>query len=263
MSKMKWGAVTCFLALAIIACAVPVTTILPEGIFGKIESTIKNVNMEYLIVLDPGHGGMDGGAESLQDVCEKDINLAIAFQIKKLAEADGWKIVMTRETDQAVRYKGSNGQGQSIRSMKTEDLLARKERINKVDPLLTVSIHLNSYKQDTSVKGAQTFYTTDSDDENVISDSKNLGETIQKQLVSGLNDGNHRIAMGKKDVLLLKDAKKPIVIVECGFLSNSEEADLLQKDFYQKKLAENIYKGILEFAGGGPEKPIRVVESNL
>ncbi|MEG1584387.1 MAG: N-acetylmuramoyl-L-alanine amidase, partial [Anaerovorax sp.] len=134
MSKVKWGVMTCFLALVMLACAVPFGYSLPEGIFGKLESVFQPANREHLIVLDPGHGGMDGGAVSAEGICEKDINLAIAFYIRELAEVDGWKIKMTREGDQSVQYerhKGRDEEDRSIRSMKTEDLLARKEQINK------------------------------------------------------------------------------------------------------------------------------------
>lgn len=261
MSRIKWSILTCVLAFAIVACAVPVSSGLPEGIFGKIESTLKLATTENIMVLDPGHGGMDGGAESRSGICEKNINLAIAKEVKKMAEKDGWAVVMTREKDTSVTYKKGKKEQQSIRSIKTEDLLARKELIGKTAPRLAVSIHLNSYKQDPSVKGAQTFYTTGSDDEVVLSQSKELGEEIQKQLIEGLQDGNHRVAMGKKDVLLLKDAKVPTVIVECGFLSNAEEAELLQQKDYQKKLAKAIYKGIMEFSGMEPIKPIKVKDS--
>ena len=130
-----------------------------------------------ILLLDPGHGGIDGGAVSTAGTCEKEINLAIAENIRKLAEDDGWTVVMTREDD---RLLSVNTEG-SIRSQKTEDLHARKDMIQNTAPLLAVSIHLNSFKEDPSVYGAQTFYPGKGETPDIPEESKRLAEAIQKE----------------------------------------------------------------------------------
>ena len=208
-----------------------------------------------ILLLDPGHGGIDGGAVSAAGICEKDINLAIADKVRELAEADGWTVVQTREDD---RILSLNTEG-SIRSQKTEDLHARKEMIQNIEPLFAVSIHLNSFKEDPSVYGAQTFYPGQSERETVPEKSKALAESIQASLEENIDDGRERTPMEKNDVLLLKNPTVPTVIVECGFLSNPEEARLLQSEEYQQKLAECIYQGILRYTGKIPSPKVQVL----
>ena len=223
-----------------------------DGLIAKVQL----ITATDVILIDPGHGGMDGGASSDSGTTEKDINLAIAFQIKELAEADGWKVVMTREED--IGLGGSKNK--TIRSQKTADLIARRDMIKDVDPTVAVSIHLNSFKQDRSVRGAQTFYPG-SGDPAVIDESKILAEAIQEQLVTGIDDGTDRTALAKRDALIFKNPTVPMVIIECGFLSNAEEAKLLEQAEYQKKLAKHIYDGIMVYTGREPKTPIKAIDS--
>jgi N-acetylmuramoyl-L-alanine amidase len=209
------------------------------------------------ILIDPGHGGMDGGASSANGTTEKDINLAIALYIKELAEADGWHVVLTRQKDEGLGGKG-NG---TIRSQKTADLIARREMIKEVKPVVAVSIHLNSFKQDSSVRGAQAFYPSGPAEQTVLDESKRLAEVIQEKLISGMADGNDREALVKRDVLMFKNPTVPMVIIECGFLSNPEEAKLLEQEEYQRKLAEFIYDGIRSYTGKEPQKPVESIDS--
>ena len=183
------------------------------------------------VVIDPGHGGVDGGAEDDDGTPEKNINLNIALKLKQLAENDGWNVIMTREEDTGL-YSEQNS---TIRSKKTEDLKKRKEIFDSSAADAAVSIHLNSYTADRSVRGAQVFYADGSEE------SKMLAECIQDQMK------NRRRAMAKSDVLILQQAKVPTVIAECGFLSNYEESRKLRTDEYQNKLAKNIYSGIKNY----------------
>jgi len=250
--KWKWAFGVAFAAL-IMAVAVFMVPLHLELL-----AAIQSVTKADVLLLDPGHGGIDGGAEGASGICEKDINLAIAIQIKELAKADGWTVVMTREEDRGLypeRHK------QSIRSLKTEDLLARKEMIAKVEPLLAVSIHLNSFKQDSRVHGAQTFYPLGSGEQLVLEESKRLAETIQASLVAGLDDGTDRAALSKKDVLLFRNPVVPMVIVECGFLSNPTEEALLPQEEYQRKLAKYIYRGIMEYSEREGASQIRIIDN--
>ena len=211
------------------------------------------------IVIDAGHGGFDGGAVSKDGICEKDINLNIALNLKELAERDGWNVVMTRTEDVGLDEGGDARK--RIRTRKTEDLRNRKKIIDETKPVLTVSIHLNSFQEDGSVRGAQTFYPATASENKIVEESRKLAENIQEHLISGLNDGTKRAALAKKDVLLLKDPKVPVVIVECGFLSNSEEASLLKTEEYQSKLSEFIYNGILAYCGKTRGENVFVLDS--
>ena len=183
------------------------------------------------VVIDPGHGGVDGGAEADDGTPEKNINLNIALKLKQLAENGGWNVIMTRDEDTGL-YSEQNS---TIRSKKTEDLKKRKEIFDSSAADAAVSIHLNSYTADRSVRGAQVFYADGSEE------SKMLAECIQNQMK------NRRRAMAKSDVLILQQAKVPTVIAECGFLSNYEESRKLRTDEYQNKLAKNIYSGIKNY----------------
>lgn len=240
-------------ALAVIAVAV-VVAIHPvyDGLIAKVQL----ITATDVILIDPGHGGMDGGASSDSGTAEKNINLSIAFYIRELAEADGWKVVMTREEDIGL----GDIKSKTIRSQKTADLIARREIIKDVNPTAAVSIHLNSFKQDRSVRGAQTFYPG-SGEQAIIDESKIMAEAIQEQLIAGIGDGTDRAALAKRDALIFKNPTVPMVIVECGFLSNPEESKLLEQEEYQRKLAKCIYEGIMIYTGREPKAPIKAIDS--
>jgi N-acetylmuramoyl-L-alanine amidase len=242
------------IALIILAAAIVIGI---HPVYDEIAYKVQQITNSDIILLDPGHGGMDGGASSAAGVTEKDINLAIALYVRQLAEADGWKVVMTREDDKLL----GSGDSKSIRGKKTADLVARRDMIRDIRPTVAVSIHLNSYKQDPSVKGAQTFYPSGPGDQAVLDESKKLAEAIQEQLITGIADGTDRTALGKRDVLMLKNPGAPMVIVECGFLSNPAEAKLLEQEDYQRKLARSIYEGILIYSGREPGKPVPSIDS--
>lgn len=208
-----------------------------------IVSAVMRAGSANTIIIDPGHGGFDGGAESKDGVCEKDINLAIGLELKELLEDEGYRVVMTRDEDKALGKTEST----AIRSMKTADLIARKELIDKVDPLLTVSIHLNSFKEDERVRGAQVFYPAGDENDEVIIGSRLLAEKIRTELIKGLDDGTERAVLTKNDIRILKNVRTPIVLVECGFLSNYEEAKLLEMADYQRKIAVSIKNGIIQY----------------
>ena len=246
---LKWKSVLIVLAIAAVITITPV--------YDSVITKVQQITNSDIILIDPGHGGMDGGASSAAGVTEKDINLAIGNYIRELAEADGWKVVMTREEDIGLGDTGSK----TIRSKKTADLVARREMIRDVGPTVAVSIHLNSFKQDPSVHGAQTFYPSGSGEQTILDESKKLAETIQEQLVKGIADGTDRTALGKRDVLMFKNPTVPMAIIECGFLSNPEEAKLLEQEDYQRKLAKYIYEAILIYTGREPRTPMQTIDS--
>ncbi len=185
-----------------------------------------------LIVLDAGHGGADPGKVGVNDAKEKDINLKITLKLKKILEKKKIQVIMTREDDTTLAKDGSTNK-------KIEDMKARVEMINKNSPALVVSIHQNSYQQE-SVSGAQVFYYSHS------ADGKEAAEVMQKSLLS-CDPDNTRQAKANDTYYLLKRTEVPTIIVECGFLSNREEAALLITDEYQDKLAEAVSEGIVNY----------------
>lgn len=186
-------------------------------------------NQKLLVVVDAGHGGDDPGKVGVNDVEEKEINLAIAKKVETLLKKEKIETVMTRETDTMLK-------GQDGKTTKVGDMKARVAEINKAAPRLAVSIHQNSYHQE-GVMGAQVFYYSHSEE------GKEAAELMQKALLV-LNTENNRKAKANDTYYLLKRTEVPTIIVECGFLSNWEEAELLKDEEYQEKVAEAIVEGI-------------------
>ncbi|NLK76971.1 MAG: N-acetylmuramoyl-L-alanine amidase [Clostridiales bacterium] len=192
------------------------------------------------IVVDAGHGGMDPGKIGINKEKEKDINLKIAKKLKKLLEKDGIEVVMTRTDENGLYSESSNNK-------KVEDMRKRCEIIEEAKPVFTVSIHQNSYSEE-YVKGAQVFYYGES------AEGKQLAETLQSVLIEQLDPSNHRQAKANESYYLLKKTSSPTVIVECGFLSNSQEAALLATKEYQEKVAEAVHSGIVQYLHPEQEK---------
>lgn len=187
-----------------------------------------------VIVIDSGHGGDDPGKIGINQAKEKDVNLKIAKKVKKRLKKEGWKVVMTREEDVML---GDAQKG----NRKIHDMKARVELINKTMPAMAVSIHQNSY-QEAEIHGAQVFYYSHSQD------GKRMAETMQRALLMA-DEENTRQAKGNDTYYLLKRTEVPTIIVECGFLSNPQEAEKLTEDGYQKKLAQAITSGIIACVG--------------
>ena len=188
------------------------------------------------VVVDAGHGGDDPGKIGINGAPEKDINLQIAQKLKKYLEAEDVEVVLTRETEDGLYDAHASNK-------KVQDMKRRIEIIEKTDPVLTVSIHQNSYPEE-YVHGAQVFYYTGS----VV--GKELAETIQKQLVEKVDKENKRQVKANDSYYLLKKTSVPIVIVECGFLSNKEEAQKLCTRQYQEKIAWAVHMGIVQYLNG-------------
>ncbi len=185
------------------------------------------------IVIDAGHGGKDPGKVGVTGCLEKDLNLQIAQKLKVFFEMEDYEVILTREGDMGL-YEESDS------NKKNADMRNRVSLIGQTDPVLTVSIHQNSYS-DESIKGAQSFYFSGSDE------SKSLAGFIQKSLVNTLDKGNRRKEKANDNYYLLKNTTCPIVIIECGFLSNKEECEKLESDYYQEKVAWAIYMGTMQY----------------
>ena len=195
------------------------------------------------VVVDAGHGGDDPGKIGINGAPEKDINLQIAQKLKKYLEAEDVEVVLTRETEDGLYDANASNK-------KVQDMKRRIEIIEKTDPVLTVSIHQNSYPEE-YVHGAQVFYYTDS------KEGEKLALCMQAALVAGLDPANHRKAKGNKTYYMLKKTDAVLVICECGFLSNPEEEALLNTKEYQKKVADALCDGVLTYLGekkNGKEK---------
>lgn len=184
-----------------------------------------------VVVIDAGHGGIDPGKVGINRALEKDINLAIARKVKRYLELSDVEVIMTREGEEGLyRPEDSN--------KKVQDMKNRVALIDSSGADLAVSIHQNSYSEE-YVKGAQVFYYATS------LQGKEIAETMQRTLAQTLDSGNHREAKANDSYYLLKKTKTPIIIAECGFLSNSEEAGLLIDEAYQDRVAWAIHLGIL------------------
>ena len=185
-----------------------------------------------VVVIDSGHGGNDPGKIGVDDSLEKDINLEIAEKLKQYLEASDIQVVMTREKGKGLYKEGD-------KNKKMADMRARCKLINDTAPVLVVSIHQNSYHE-SSVSGGQVFYYKNSEK------GKKLAEIIQKRFDFVLEE-NTRKAKANDSYYLLLHVKQPIVIVECGFLSNRKEAKKLASEEYQDRLAWTIHMGIMEY----------------
>lgn len=200
---------------------------------GKMEKYVSSGAVEAKkveVVLDPGHGESDPGKIGINQALEKDINLKIAKKVQSRLEKEGVQVAMTREKDEMLAKEGDTNK-------KIQDMKARVQLMNEISPKLVVSIHQNSYT-DEKIHGAQVFYYAQS------AEGKTAAEIMQKALLK-VDESNKRQAKEDSTYYILKRTKSPTVIVECGFLSNQEEAELLVSDEYQEKLADAITEGIL------------------
>ena len=214
-----------FYVTAIVCCLL--TVLLMANAFVKVDQNVAanaSANDLPVILLDAGHG-------------EKDVNLAVALQLREFLEMSGFRVVMTRETDVSIHDDSAS----TIREKKVSDLHNRLKLIEQYPGCTFISIHQNQFEQ-SQYHGAQMFYSKN--DER----SKLLAEKLQHSFVSLLQPDNEReVKAATKDIYLLWNAQVPAVIVECGFLSNPEEAAKLKEPGYQKDLAFTIYTGFLRY----------------
>ena len=175
----------------------------------------------------------------MDDSLEKELNLIIARKVQTILKQQDVEVLMTRESDKGLYEEQTSNK-------KVQDMKNRCALINNTKQDCVVSIHQNSYHEE-YVKGAQVFYYGSSEE------GKRLAETLQERLISYVDPENHRQAKANSSYYLLKKTEAPIVIVECGFLSNWEEAKKLQEDNYQNQIAWAVAMGILSYLGGGVE----------
>ena len=183
-----------------------------------------------LILVDAGHGGSDPGMIGVGGLEEKGINLSISLLLRDTLEKSGYSVIMTREEDKGL-YDSSAA------NKKAQDMQRRIAMIREYAPVLSVSIHQNSY-QDEGVHGPQVFYYESS------VEGKKLAEAVQSSLNNQLEVDRPREVKGNTSYYLLKRSSGTLVIVECGFLTNPEEAQKLQTKEYQEKVAAAVSEGI-------------------
>lgn len=185
------------------------------------------------IVIDAGHGGRDGGCVGINKTIEKEINLEYAKALKTKLNNNGYKVFMTRETDDGLYSNMANNK-------KLSDMNVRLEKIKKANPNLVISIHMNSFS-DSSVKGASTYYKIDDES------SKNVANLIQKNLKILNPDSNDKAKQG--DYFILNCSYYTSVLIECGFLSNPNEEKLLNTNEYKQKFVNAVSDALLLYFG--------------
>lgn len=189
------------------------------------------------VIIDAGHGGFDGGAVAPDGTVEKDINLKISNLISEMLKTAGYKVILTREADVST----DDVETDTIAIRKKSDLKNRLKLMKDYPDAIFVSIHLNKFTT-SAARGSQVFYN------GKISESKQLGECIQNSIVNLLQPENNRVnKQATSSTYLLYNATLPAVLVECGFLSNKAELELLKNENYQKKMALCCFLGITDY----------------
>lgn len=187
-----------------------------------------------VIIIDPGHGGIDAGASS-GNLKEKDVNLDIALRLQKLIEANEGIAILTRAEDVSTADKNRD----KTLTQKKSDLNERRNMIEKYNADIFVSLHMNKFS-DKKYRGAQIFYS-DNDE------SKKLAEIIQNQFKNIVDKSNNRKIKNGNNIFVLKNNKIPSVLIECGFLSNESEKKNFEFDTYRQKVAWTIFTGLNEY----------------
>lgn len=187
------------------------------------------------VVIDPGHGGEDGGAVSPGGTAESHINLAIAAKIQELFRFAGAQTYMTREEDTSICDEGLG----TVRERKSSDIRNRVALVEQTENAVLLSVHQNSLPSSTVTHGAQAFW-------NEQSGAKELAQAIQASLNTSINEGHEKQPRRiPSTVYLMKHVTVPGVLVECGFLTNPQEEKLLQEPAYQRRVAVSIVAGYL------------------
>lgn len=191
------------------------------------------------VVLDPGHGGEDGGAVSPDGVAESHLNLAVSERVNDLLRFAGQRTRMTRTEDVSIHTEG-----ETVRARKASDIRNRVALVNETEHPVLLSVHQNSLPSSPVTHGAQVFW-------NRQEGAENLARIVQDSLNRTINAGNEKHPKQIQDsIYLMKHVTVPAILVECGFLSNAEETGKLQTPSYQIKLAAAITAGYLRSLAG-------------
>lgn len=216
-------------SLVVYSCVI-ITLLLMVTFASRTVTTLSEnspIEREHCIVIDPGHGGEDGGAVSRSGLPESTYNLEISLRLQDLLNLLGYDTKMIRTKDISVYTKG-----ESLSQKKASDLQQRAKSINETEGALLLSIHQNHYPDD-RYSGAQVFYAG-------TEGSEDLAKQLQSAFLATLNPGSHRQAKRSSGVYLMEHIRCPGVLIECGFLSNAAEEARLRDSEYQKKLCSVI-----------------------
>lgn len=237
--NFKWN--YAFIIVAFIACAGAIWYAASK-ISGAVSISVPpSDNGAPVIVLDAGHGGMDGGCSTADGITEKGINLNITLTVKDMCGLFGYETEATRQTDTSIHDKGITG----TRNQKVSDMKNRLDLFNKYPDSVCVSIHQNTFS-DPRYSGAQMFYSGSNPA------NEKLASIMQSRFVSYLQPENTReTKLCGPELYLCHYCDNPTVMIECGFLSNPDEAGRLINEAYQKQVAFTIFSGLNEFVGGG------------
>lgn len=219
--------------LAVIAAIAAMALL--SGSFSGRSAAVSGEGSGRLIFIDPGHGGEDGGAVSDTGTRESAVNLDISLRLRDILRLCGLQTAMTRDGDYALCDPGCG----SVAQKKSSDLRNRAEMLNACPDAILLSVHQNHFSEG-KYRGAQVFY-------NGAERSKALAQALQDALREGLDPRNHRQIKQSERVYLMEHIENVAALVECGFLSNREEAMLLQDGQYQKKLSCAICVGLLRY----------------
>lgn len=201
-----------------------------------IETIAENtpVPHNYTIIIDPGHGGIDGGATSCTGVLESQINLEIGLRLNDLCHLMGYHTIMTRTSDVSIYTEGN-----SIAAKKASDLRQRVKIVNDTENAVLISIHQNIFS-DSQYSGAQVFYAD-------TQGSIELAQILQAAFVESINTGSSRKAKAASSIYLMQHIQKTGILVECGFLSNPEEEAKLRSENYQKEICCVIVSALSKY----------------
>lgn len=192
-----------------------------------------------VLILDPGHGGEDGGAVAADGTLESGVNLDIALRLEALSRFWGIDTRMTRRTED-IEYPAS---ARTLADKKKADQNARLRQINDTPGAILISIHQNNYPA-AAPNGIQVFYGE-------ISPGDELAKCMQENLTQSLCPDNRRVAEPIDDgIYLMRNAQCPAVLVECGFLSNPAELELLKTETYRTELAAVMLASLMEYIRG-------------
>ena len=192
------------------------------------------------VLVDPPHGGADGGCVSAEGVPEKGINLSILLKLRDILLLNGYQVEVTRDTDVSIHDSGIEG----LANQKSSDMDNRLAVFNKYDNALCLSIHQNQFTQP-QYRGAQMFYSATNPS------SEALARSLQSSFKNLLQPDNDReIKQCGKELFLCYFSENPTVMAECGFLSNPDDAAALNTDEYQTKVALTLFSGISTYLSG-------------
>ena len=224
----------------LLIAAIFLSVVVGAGFFLRQSSAFSTAAMPVYgkrIIVDAGHGSPDGGAVGSRQVLEKDLNLQIARFLQQYLEQSGADVIVTRSDDNGIYDADSR----TIRQKKRTDLSNRETLMTDSKADFFVSIHMNHFS-DSRYSGPQVFYSVNH------AESKPLAEAVQKEMIAVLQPPLERaVKPAGKEIYLLNKAKLPAILVECGFLSNDREEQLLLDETYQKKTAWSIYCGLTKY----------------